>query len=182
MVATSQRIRPPEKQNTLPKPPWLRVRAPSGVVFERTHSEIKDQRLTTVCEEAACPNIGEYWPKSVLLQTFSQGAALVFAQGTHHLEPFNGRICGLSRFEAAHRLDQLFKLSVICLDHVVQVLDLAVLNIFWALAFILQFADRLGIAPSLVGIDFIGFSQSLQARRAFPRKRLAALALRVEDR
>ncbi|OED48279.1 lipoyl synthase [Rhodobacteraceae bacterium (ex Bugula neritina AB1)] len=62
-------MRHPEKQNTeavkpLPKPPWLRVRAPSGDVFERTNAEIKGQRLTTVCEEAACPNIGECWSKS----------------------------------------------------------------------------------------------------------------------
>ncbi|MGH1575931.1 lipoyl synthase [Planktotalea sp.] len=48
----------------LPKPPWLRVRAPSGDMFEKTNAEVKGQRLTTVCEEAACPNIGECWSKS----------------------------------------------------------------------------------------------------------------------
>lgn len=69
MTAAPQRIRHPEKQKVdatipLPKPPWLRVRAPSGDVFERTNAQIKGQRLTTVCEEAACPNIGECWSKS----------------------------------------------------------------------------------------------------------------------
>jgi lipoyl synthase len=64
-----QRARHPEKQKTqvsaaLPKPSWLRVKAPSGDLFHQTRSEIKGQRLTTVCEEAACPNIGECWSKS----------------------------------------------------------------------------------------------------------------------
>lgn len=69
MTVVNQRKRHPEKQKIeamkpLPKPSWLRVRAPSGDVFERTNAEIKGQRLTTVCEEAACPNIGECWSKS----------------------------------------------------------------------------------------------------------------------
>lgn len=69
MVTATHRIRHPEKQKVvktapLPKPPWLRVRAPNGGVFEKTNEAIKGQRLTTVCEEAACPNIGECWSKS----------------------------------------------------------------------------------------------------------------------
>lgn len=63
------RARHPEKKKTqvsaaLPKPSWLRVKAPSGDLFHQTRSKIKGQRLTTVCEEAACPNIGECWSKS----------------------------------------------------------------------------------------------------------------------
>jgi lipoic acid synthetase len=48
----------------LPKPPWIRVRAPRG---DSRYSEIKDilrrQKLHTVCEEASCPNIGECFGK-----------------------------------------------------------------------------------------------------------------------
>ena len=47
----------------LPKPDWLRVKAPQGKVFDETKSLIKINRLNTVCEEAACPNIGECWNK-----------------------------------------------------------------------------------------------------------------------
>ncbi len=58
--------RHPEKQKNRavpqPKrPDWLRVRAPIGEVFEETRNLMRDQNLVTVCEEAACPNIGECW-------------------------------------------------------------------------------------------------------------------------
>jgi lipoic acid synthetase len=44
-----------------PKPPWLRVRlSPSPAVAE-TRSLVRRLRLHTVCEEAACPNLGECW-------------------------------------------------------------------------------------------------------------------------
>ena len=45
------------------KPPWIRVRLrsrPEGE-FERTRALMRRQGLHTVCEEAACPNIGECW-------------------------------------------------------------------------------------------------------------------------
>lgn len=69
MSAVTSRVRHPEKQKAkvvkpLPKPPWLRVRAPSRELLQTTNDAIKGQRLTTVCEEAACPNIGECWSKS----------------------------------------------------------------------------------------------------------------------
>jgi len=47
----------------LPKPPWLRVRAPGSPGFMQTHRIMRDNHLNTVCEEAACPNIGECWEK-----------------------------------------------------------------------------------------------------------------------
>ncbi len=46
------------------KPPWLRVRAPTGAAYFRTRSVLADLRLTTVCQEALCPNIGECWAHS----------------------------------------------------------------------------------------------------------------------
>ncbi|MDD9362767.1 MAG: lipoyl synthase, partial [Anaplasma sp.] len=45
------------------KPSWLRVKMPGGEVFEEVRDLVKRQRLNTVCEEAACPNIGECWNK-----------------------------------------------------------------------------------------------------------------------
>ncbi len=45
------------------KPQWLKVKAPSGKVFEETFNTVKLHKLHTVCEEAACPNIGECWNK-----------------------------------------------------------------------------------------------------------------------
>lgn len=43
------------------KPPWLKARAPSGAGFQSVRALVKEHRLTTVCEEAKCPNIGECW-------------------------------------------------------------------------------------------------------------------------
>ena len=45
----------------LRKPPWLRAKAPSGSGFQTVKSLVKEHRLSTVCEEAKCPNIGECW-------------------------------------------------------------------------------------------------------------------------
>jgi lipoyl synthase len=47
----------------LAKPPWIRVRAPGAHAFDTTRDVLRAHRLTTVCEEAACPNIGECWGK-----------------------------------------------------------------------------------------------------------------------
>jgi lipoic acid synthetase len=41
------------------KPSWLKRRLPSGPEFERTHRQIRQQNLHTVCQEANCPNIFE---------------------------------------------------------------------------------------------------------------------------
>jgi lipoyl synthase len=43
------------------KPAWIRVRAPSHPVYFETRDLMRENRLVTVCEEAACPNIGECW-------------------------------------------------------------------------------------------------------------------------
>ena len=45
------------------KPDWIRVRAPGAHAFEATRGVLRAHRLTTVCEEASCPNIGECWGK-----------------------------------------------------------------------------------------------------------------------
>ena len=43
------------------KPDWLRVKAPTSVGFSQTRKLMRNLGLNTVCEEAACPNIGECW-------------------------------------------------------------------------------------------------------------------------
>ncbi len=45
------------------KPEWIRVKAPVGAAFAETKALMRRLDLATVCEEAACPNIGECWTK-----------------------------------------------------------------------------------------------------------------------
>jgi len=43
------------------KPDWIRVRAPTSKEYGETRTLMRELGLNTVCEEAACPNIGECW-------------------------------------------------------------------------------------------------------------------------
>jgi lipoic acid synthetase len=43
------------------KPDWLRVKAPTSPEYHQTRKLLRELKLNTVCEEAACPNIGECW-------------------------------------------------------------------------------------------------------------------------
>ncbi|MEL6868190.1 MAG: lipoyl synthase [Pseudomonadota bacterium] len=43
------------------KPKWLRAKMPSGAKFSAVKQTVKEKRLSTVCEESMCPNIGECW-------------------------------------------------------------------------------------------------------------------------
>jgi lipoic acid synthetase len=43
------------------KPAWIRAKAPVSREYHETRQLIRAQKLNTVCEEAACPNIGECW-------------------------------------------------------------------------------------------------------------------------
>ena len=66
--AAAVALRHPEKahrpdQPVTRKPPWIRVKAPGSPVFSETLSLVREFKLTTVCEEARCPNIGECWDK-----------------------------------------------------------------------------------------------------------------------
>lgn len=45
------------------KPDWIRVKAPVSKEYQETAQLMRDLKLNTVCEEAACPNIGECWAK-----------------------------------------------------------------------------------------------------------------------
>jgi lipoic acid synthetase len=43
------------------KPRWLRAPMPAGTRFDQLRRTVREHRLSTVCEEAHCPNIGECW-------------------------------------------------------------------------------------------------------------------------
>ena len=65
---TQARPRHPEKAHRpdspiLRKPDWIRVKAPGSPVYRETTAIVRTHGLVTVCEEAACPNIGECWSK-----------------------------------------------------------------------------------------------------------------------
>jgi len=56
----------------LRKPPWIRVRLPSGNAVGKLKSRLRERELVTVCEEASCPNIHE---------CFSRGTATFMILG-----------------------------------------------------------------------------------------------------
>ena len=65
-MSNVEKLRHPQFKNTpeLPsgrKPDWIRVKAPTSPAYGETKRLMKKLNLTTVCEEAACPNIGECW-------------------------------------------------------------------------------------------------------------------------
>ncbi len=60
--------RHPEKARRAPteiprKPAWIRVKAPTHPIWLETRRLMRAKNLVTVCEEAACPNIGECWSR-----------------------------------------------------------------------------------------------------------------------
>ena len=70
-------LRHPEKahraDNAQPrKPKWIRVKAPGGEGYAKTARIMREHNLVTVCEQAACPNVGECW---------SQGHATMMIMG-----------------------------------------------------------------------------------------------------
>jgi len=66
--ADAPRPRHPEKAHrpdtvVLPKPDWIRVKAPVSPGYAETRGIVRENKLVTVCEEAGCPNIGGCWEK-----------------------------------------------------------------------------------------------------------------------
>jgi lipoic acid synthetase len=63
---SNPQLRHPEKAHkpdnpALRKPAWIRVKAPVSPEYHETRRLMRELQLNTVCEEAACPNIGECW-------------------------------------------------------------------------------------------------------------------------
>lgn len=59
-------------ERPLPKPRWIRARSPNSPEVLRIKAILREQKLHTVCEEAACPNLGE---------CFQQGTATFMIMG-----------------------------------------------------------------------------------------------------
>ena len=51
----------PVPQEKTRKPDWLKREVPGGDNYTRIKARLRDLKLSTVCEEARCPNIGECW-------------------------------------------------------------------------------------------------------------------------
>ena len=69
MTVVIDHPRHPEKAHRpdheiLRKPDWIRVKAPVSREYAATREVVRAHNLHTVCEEAACPNIGECWTKA----------------------------------------------------------------------------------------------------------------------
>jgi len=65
-IDTPPKLRHPEKAHRADnpvarKPDWIRVKAPTSPEYQATRQIVREHGLATVCEEAACPNIGECW-------------------------------------------------------------------------------------------------------------------------
>lgn len=55
------------------KPSWLKVQLPSGKQYSGMKKNVRGNKLSTVCEESMCPNIGECW---------SAGTATIMLMGS----------------------------------------------------------------------------------------------------
>ena len=67
-VPRAAALRHPEKAGkpdtpVLPRPDWIKVRAPGSPGYLATRAIVKAHGLSTVCQEASCPNVGECWEK-----------------------------------------------------------------------------------------------------------------------
>lgn len=95
------------------KPSWIRVKAPVGEGYRKTHDIMREHKLVTVCEEAGCPNAGECW---------SQGHATMMimgeicTRGCTFCNVATGRPQDLDLFEPGRVADAVKKLG---LNHVV---------------------------------------------------------------
>jgi len=110
--------RHPEKahrpDNAQPKKPaWIRVKAPGGQGYAETHRIMREHKLSTVCEEAGCPNVGECW---------AQGHATMMimgeicTRGCTFCNVATGKPDALDAFEPGRVADAVKKLG---LKHVV---------------------------------------------------------------
>lgn len=95
------------------KPSWIRVKAPGSAGYKKTQKIIAEHNLTTVCQEAGCPNVGECW---------SQGHATMMimgeicTRGCTFCNVATGRPDTLDAFEPGRVADAVQKLG---LNHVV---------------------------------------------------------------
>ena len=72
-IKNGQKRRTDEKAPRGDKPKWLRFVSPGGEGYQEVKKIVRTHRLSTVCEEAMCPNIGECW---------SAGTATIMLMGS----------------------------------------------------------------------------------------------------
>ncbi len=77
------------------KPPWLKVKLPGGETYRRVKENVRGSRLSTVCEEAMCPNLGECW---------DAGTATIMLMGSVCTRAC--RFCAVDTGNPRGRLDQ----------------------------------------------------------------------------
>ncbi|KAG5480521.1 hypothetical protein LSCM1_06224 [Leishmania martiniquensis] len=74
----------PIKRGSEPLPPWLKLKVPKGMThlprFNRIRRSMREKKLSTVCEEAKCPNIGECWGGS---EDEGTATATIMVMGSH---------------------------------------------------------------------------------------------------
>ena len=110
--------RHPEKAHrpdnpSVTRPPWIRVKAPGSKGFIKTYDIVREHNVATVCQEAACPNVGECW---------SQGHATMMimgdicTRGCTFCNVATGRPNALDQFEPGRTAAAVAKLG---LSHVV---------------------------------------------------------------
>ena len=112
------KVRHPEKINNpdsvkISKPSWLKVKAPNSRGFFETKKIVNSHNVFTVCQEAACPNIGSCWSKKhatfmILGDTCTRACAFCNVK--------TGKPTQLDLFEPARVASAVAKLS---LKHVV---------------------------------------------------------------
>jgi len=116
--SAAPRPRHPEKahraDNASPgKPDWIRVRAPSSKGFFETRNVIEEHGLSTVCQEAGCPNVGECWARGHATMMIM---GEVCTRGCTFCNVATGRPDALDVFEPVRVADAVAKLG---LSHVV---------------------------------------------------------------
>ncbi|SIS88145.1 lipoic acid synthetase [Roseivivax lentus] len=95
------------------KPDWIRVKAPGGKGYADTRKIMREHNLTTVCEEAGCPNVGECWS---LGHATMMIMGEICTRGCTFCNVATGRPDDLDVFEPGRVADAVQKLG---LNHVV---------------------------------------------------------------
>ena len=116
--AAVAKLRHPEKAHkpdnpVARKPDWIRVKAPMSREYQETRALMRQLGLVTVCEEAACPNIGECW-KQKHATVMILGS--VCTRACSFCNVATGRPDQLDPHEPAHVAEAVAKLS---LHHIV---------------------------------------------------------------
>ena len=97
----------------LPKPEWIKVKARAGAGYQRTREIVRAHNLTTVCEEAGCPNLGECWNRGHATMMIM---GEICTRGCTFCNVATGRPAALDQFEPGRVAEAVAKLG---LNHVV---------------------------------------------------------------